>query len=324
MEHIDIFNGDADGICALHQLRMDRPCPDARLVTGVKREIGLLSKIRDVSDAAITVLDISLDRNREDLERLLARRNTIYYVDHHFCGRVPDSENLEAHIDLSPRTCTSLIIDALLQGKFTPWAVAGAFGDNLDEAASAAAEKAGLDRDSTEKLKEIGILLNYNGYGASLDDLYYHPEELYLQVRRHENPFDFYGRSPAMHTLREGYAHDIERAARFEPLKEDEHGRIFQLPAKSWARRVSGVYSNMLTRQEPDMAHALIIKNNDGTFRISVRAPLNNRTGADELCRGFPTGGGRAAAAGINFLPQNRLEQFHSAFFRQFRGTPPA
>jgi hypothetical protein len=74
----------------------------------------------------------------------------------------------------------------------------------------------------------------------------------------------------------------------------------------------------MLVREEPDMALALVIKNNDGTFRISVRAPLNNRTGADELCRAFPTGGGRAAAAGINCLPLDQLDQFHTAFFKQF------
>jgi hypothetical protein len=33
-------------------------------------------------------------------------------------------------------------------------------------------------------------------------------------------------------------------------------------------------------------------------------------TGADALCREFPTGGGRAAAAGINHLPQERLADF--------------
>lgn len=324
MIHIDIFNGDADGICALHQLRLEKPIPDARLVTGVKRDIDLLSKIQDVSGASITVLDISLDRNRNSLEKLLDHRNKVYYVDHHFCGMIPESEYLEAHIDLSSHTCTSLIVDEFLQGKHTAWAVVGAFGDNLDEVATAKAEKAGLDPDLIKKLQEIGVLLNYNGYGASLDDLYYHPENLYRQVRQYENPFDFHDRSPAMHSLREGYADDIQRAAKFEPLKENEHGRIFHFPAKSWARRVSGVYSNMLVREEPDMAHALIIKNNDGTFRISVRAPLNNRKGADELCRAFPTGGGRAAAAGINFLPQDQLERFHTAFFRQFGRTEAA
>lgn len=318
MLQIDVFNGDADGICALHQLRLNSPCPEARLVTGVKRDIRLLSSIKDVADSTITVLDISLDRNRPDLEQLLNRNNKIRYFDHHFSGDIPDSENLECHIDPSPKVCTSLIVNSLLEGKFFSWAVVGAFGDNLDEVAIQTAEARGLLHTDTMKLQETGVLLNYNGYGATLDDLYFHPEELYRQVRQFENPINFHEESQAIKILREGYANDISRAKKFEPLKEKEYGRIFQFPAKSWARRVSGVYSNMLAREKPDTAHSLIIKNDDGTFRISVRAPLNNRSGADELCRAFPTGGGRAAAAGINSLPQDQLEEFHNAFFKQF------
>jgi hypothetical protein len=52
---------------------------------------------------------------------------------------------------------------------------------------------------------------------------------------------------------------------------------------------------------------------------VSVRAPLNNKTGADELCRQFETGGGRKAAAGINFLPTEMRSQFITAFKKQFK-----
>ncbi|RUM39536.1 MAG: acetyltransferase, partial [Desulfobulbus sp.] len=85
-----------------------------------------------------------------------------------------------------------------------------------------------------------------------------------------------------------------------------------------WARRVAGVFSNTLARQKPELAHALIIANADGSLRISVRAPLNNRQGADALCRRFPTGGGRAAAAGINQLPVEMKKEFITAFSNQF------
>ena len=44
MAHFDVFNGDADGICALHQLRLARPC-DSTLVTGVKRDISLVKRV---------------------------------------------------------------------------------------------------------------------------------------------------------------------------------------------------------------------------------------------------------------------------------------
>ena len=44
MTHYDVFNGDADGLCALQQLRLDRPVA-SELVTGVKRDIQLLNRI---------------------------------------------------------------------------------------------------------------------------------------------------------------------------------------------------------------------------------------------------------------------------------------
>ena len=44
----DDSNGDADGICALHQLRLATPRA-AILVTGVKRDISLLKLVNAVS-----------------------------------------------------------------------------------------------------------------------------------------------------------------------------------------------------------------------------------------------------------------------------------
>jgi len=55
-----------------------------------------------------------------------------------------------------------------------------------------------------------------------------------------------------------------------------------------------------------------------GGFVVSVRAPLANREGADELCRRFPSGGGRKAAAGINGLPDEFYADFVEAFTRAF------
>jgi len=71
MKYFDVFNGDADGLCALHQFRLAEPRPQARLITGVKRDIRLLQQISGTHDAHITVLDISLDSNRDALELLL-------------------------------------------------------------------------------------------------------------------------------------------------------------------------------------------------------------------------------------------------------------
>ncbi|MNR63552.1 hypothetical protein D3C85_1858960 [compost metagenome] len=53
-------------------------------------------------------------------------------------------------------------------------------------------------------------------------------------------------------------------------------------------------------------------------YLVSIRAPLSNRTGADELARQFPSGGGRKAAAGINQLPRSQLNAFIQAIQRHW------
>ena len=90
--------------------------------------------------------------------------------------------------------------------------------------------------------------------------------------------------------------------------------------AAAWARRVSGVFANDLARLQPTRAHALLTRSPKGGFVVSVRAPLNHRTGADELCRQFETGGGRKAAAGINHLPEAAIPAFAQAFFAAYPG----
>ncbi len=314
MKYFDVFNGDADGICGLHQLRLAEPKPQARLITGVKRDIRLLQQLSGIRNALITVLDISLESNRDALLLLLESGCEIVYVDHHFAGEIPMSGNLTAHIDLSPDTCTSLIVDRLLAGKYRAWAVVGAFGDNLHASAHKAAESLSLDDSAVAKLKELGELFNYNGYGLSLSDLFFPPAELYRAVMPYADPLHFIEHSDVIQRLRKGYQDDMGAALKYAPLRITQAGRIFELPPESWARRVSGVFSNLKAQEMPNQAHGLLTRNPDGTYRISVRAPLHNKQGADSLCRSFVTGGGRAAAAGINALPPDQLEFFFMKF----------
>jgi hypothetical protein len=312
--YFDVFNGDADGICALHQLRLAEPVPEAMLVTGVKRDIKLLQKLSGINDARITVLDVSLDSNRDALLSLLEAGCTVFYADHHFSGKIPASENLTAHIDTSPDICTSLIVDRLLGGRYRAWAIVGAFGDNLHQAAFQTAKSMDLADDALAKLQELGELLNYNGYGLSVSDLFFPPQEIYKAVSSYADPLEFWKHSDVLIRLRKGYQNDMEAAFTYEPVRNTVAGRIFELPPEPWARRVSGVFSNQKAQEEPKLAHGLLTRNPDGTYRINIRAPLHNKQGADILCRSFVTGGGRAAAAGINALPQDQLEQF----FRKF------
>ena len=55
----DVFNGDADGICALVQLRLADP-RQSTLVTGVKRDIELLKRVDAQAGHRLTAQHISL------------------------------------------------------------------------------------------------------------------------------------------------------------------------------------------------------------------------------------------------------------------------
>ena len=70
MAFYDIFNGDADGLCALQQLRLAQP-REAELITGVKRDIRLLERVRAQPGDEVTVLYVSLAENREGILALL-------------------------------------------------------------------------------------------------------------------------------------------------------------------------------------------------------------------------------------------------------------
>jgi hypothetical protein len=317
MKSYDVFNGDADGICALHQLRLASPRA-AELVSGVKRDIRLLGRLAGVRDAAITVLDVSLETNRADLTELLAAANRILYIDHHFAGEILQSSHLEAHIDPRPEICTGLIVDRLLAGRYRAWAVVAAFGDNLHEAARQAAATLDLNDDELARLLELGELLNYNAYGRTVADLHIDPVELYRAVQPFADPLDFCARSPVPAKLRAGYESDMQMARAAVPFREHAGGRVYLLPAEPWAMRSGGVFINELARSRPEAAHALLVANGDSTFTVSVRAPLARREGADVLCRRFPSGGGRAGAAGINFLPASRTDEFIQLFEETF------
>ena len=303
MAFIDIFNGDADGICALTQLRLADPRP-SRLVTGVKRDIALLGSVAFEAGDELTVLDISLDKNREALQQALDIGARCFYVDHHFAGEIPDHPKLQALINTASDVCTSILVNRHLGGAYAEWAVVGAFGDNLNLSASAIARPLGLDGAKLEQLKQLGIYINYNGYGAREEDLHFRPAELYRLISIHASPFGFIRDDcVSFRKLEQGYQEDMEQAAAVQPESADQYVALYILPHAPWARRVSGVFSNDLANRFPNRAHAVLTLNADDSYLVSVRAPLSNKNGADEVCRQFLSGGGRKAAAGINQLP---------------------
>ena len=307
----DVFNGDADGICSLVQIRRKFP-RDSVLVTGVKRDIRLLERIRHEENAEILVLDISMKNNRDALLQVLEQKCSVRYFDHHNPGgEIPSNDHLDARIDTQPNTCTSLIVDDWLNGAYGKWAIAGAFGDNLDGAARVRCEALDIDESDAGRLRLLGRLLNYNAYGASIEDLLFHPAKLYQHCIAYTDPLEFMSAEiRIIDALQEQYESDLTRARKTPPEFETECVAIFRLPDAPWSRRISGIFGNELAREHPDRAHAILTHNAQGGFTVSIRAPLNTPLGADAVASHFPTGGGRAKAAGINQLPETEHDRF--------------
>ncbi|MFV2033483.1 MAG: DHH family phosphoesterase, partial [Gammaproteobacteria bacterium] len=242
---------------------------------------------------------------------------SVFYADHHFAGDIPQHENLSAHIDPAADTCTSLIVNRYLEGAHARWAVVGAFGDNFDPLAAELGRSLGLDESGLDDLQQLGICLNYNGYGFELDDLMYHPAELFDMLHPFNDPFDFL-REESYQSLLHRYRADIKKSADASPESADCVGAIYLLPNDAWARRIVGVMGNDLAKRHPERAHALLIDMGDGHYRVSVRAPYNAKRGADALCRQFPTGGGRQAVAAIVLLTYDTLAEFIEKFHHGF------
>ncbi len=311
--NIDVFNGDADGISALHQLRLAFP-RESTLVSGVKRDIRLLDRVVDPVDE-LTVLDVSMATNRQPLEALLAKGCKVLYADHHDPGTPVVHPRLTNLVDADPSICTGLIINRYLQDQFPAWGVVAAFGDNLHDAALKLARSHHFAEADMTILRELGELLNYNGYGQAVADLHFDPVELYRAVSPYANPLDFYQDSEDLARLRQGFHDDMGAARKLKVLREQKQGRVYQFPNEPWARRTVGVFANERAREAIDKAHAILVADGQGGYVVSVRAPLATKEGAVELCRQFPTGGGRAAAAGINHLPEADVDSFLDGFF---------
>ena len=318
MVNYDIFNGDADGICALLQLRLAEP-KESQLITGVKRDINLLRRVQANAGDCITVLDISMAKNQADLQRLLNAGAEVFYVDHHFAGDVPSSAALKTLINEAPDVCTSLLVNHYLRGAYVAWGIVGTFGDNLKKSAMGMAKNIDLCAEQLRQLEDLGTYLNYNGYGSALDELHFDPAKLYQLASHYSSPLDFVvAEAETYSKLEAGYQEDLSSAQAMNAVTANKAIAVFTLPDTPWARRVSGVFGNQLANQNPDRGHAVLTAKNNGNFLVSVRAPLNNKVGAASLCRQFATGGGREAAAGINDLPADKLDYFIDLFTKAY------
>ena len=287
---------------------------ESKLVTGVKRDISLLKQVDINLATSVTVLDISLEKNNDALLQLLENEVDVFYVDHHRTGEIPQSKKLVSILDTDANTCTSLLVNKHLDGEFASWAVAAAFGDNMEVSAKVLAEQNNFSLTQQSLLKELGVYVNYNGYGRTVEDLHFHPENLFNQLLKYTDPFVLINEQGSVFSqLKDAYLADMNKAKSADVLIENVIFKAVQLADEPWARRVSGVFGNDLANSSPEKAHAVVTLNTDSSYTVSLRAPLTNKQGAGDICANFPTGGGRAAAAGINALPQEMLSDFFNS-----------
>jgi hypothetical protein len=319
VRYFDVFNGDADGICALHQLRLADPI-DSILVTGLKHDVALLERVPARQGDVVTVLDLSLDRNRAGLEALLARGVHVRYFDHHYAGDIPASDDLEPIIDTQGGWCTSALVDRHIGGRFRAWAVVGAFGDQLDALAARLAQSLALDAAALEALRGLGRTLNYNAYGVSDADVALPPRAAYRLVHAHADPFELIAREPIIAGLARQRRMDLENAFAVPALRRRPGCDVYLLPDAPWSRRVSGELANRLILAEPHRAHLVVTPLGAGEYGASVRSPRGRAPAAVDFCRGFPTGGGRGEAAGIERVGRGNLQGFLDAFERAWSG----
>ncbi|GEA52823.1 acetyltransferase [Vibrio inusitatus NBRC 102082] len=318
--HYDVFNGDADGICSLLQLRLNTP-KNSTLITGVKRDIQLIQQVDEQQDVtSATVLDISMKTNQSALQSLLDREVDVFYCDHHRTGNVPISPYLKSLLDASSDVCTSLLINLYLNNYYYLWACVGAFGDNLSEQATDLALEHSVASEDIDFLKQLGTLINYNAYGSSIEDLHFHPKALFESLLKYPNPLLLRNKNNGVFDqLKAGFDNDWSHVKSIPATYSSQNIEVYQLPNEAWARRISGTYGNWLANEHPNKAFAVLTANSsDESYTVSVRSPLTNREGADDVCSQFATGGGRKAAAGINALPEKMIDLFIEKMEEQF------
>ena len=252
---------------------------DGNTVTGVKRDIELLKKISSEDGDEIIVMDISLARNHSKASELIQSDIKMTWFDHHLAGE--PIVGLEAHIDTSSDVCTARIVESYL-GVKSDWAQVALHGDGLSE------------HSSKPEFKELGELLNYNGYGADLEDLHFHPDELMRICLESQTPASFL-QTPTFEALRNGFNTDMENV---DSVVEIDG--VYMLPNEAWARRVVGVMAHRINSTGPG-PHVIAIDKGD-VLQISLRG----RNGIGEICAMFG-GGGRETAGGIDALPKDEI-----------------
>lgn len=318
-----LFNGDADGLTAQHILGLTLGAPDLR-ITGWKRDVHLLRRLPPMAAGRIHALDISLRQNLDVLPAVLGQGNVeITWYDHHDPGEPPAHPRLHLHIHQAPGTCTAAIVHAVCGRAHPLWAAMAAFGDNVPATAEALVKDAGAGAEAAARLRQAGILLNYNAYGEKPGDVLYEPADLAVRMAAFRSALDFAAEAALFDPLEAQFLADQARFEGLAALVDAPASRAFLVPDEPWARRFAATWANARILAHPQEALAMIHPRADGTFSVSIRAPRRaegHAPSAADLAAEFPTGGGRKLAAGINILPASDFERFLERFRGFFGG----
>ncbi|MBV5335576.1 hypothetical protein JZU48_00695, partial [bacterium] len=212
---IDVCHGDADGLCAVVQWRLQNPL-QTRLVSGLKREIELLQRLPANRGDEVLVCDLSLRRNYKALQGLLNAGVRVHYFDHH--------------------------------------AVVGAFGDNLGGAAQRLAHTLHMAPADVQRLQNLGEAINHNAYGEGVEDVHILPADLFATMVQYADPLAFLAHESIGHTLDALRQEDLNRARAVVPCNQNEQAVAYLLPDEPWSRRVLGSMGNVLARAHPGQA----------------------------------------------------------------------
>jgi hypothetical protein len=325
-----VFNGDADGIISQHLLELAGRAPTVR-ITGLKRDIKLLDRVTDpISEGRsleLYVCDINLGDNRDALLRRLKNpTTTVTWYDHHEPGEIPASPRLKTRIVTARGTCTALLVHADLipkhPGLDARWAAMAAYGDNLPESAEALLKPLALHPIELREICEAGELINYNAYGETVGDVLFPPLEVAVRMAPFTDAAEFIRKSGLIPPLREQLREDMERMGGLSPVETRDGASLYTLPAEPWARRLGSTFANRVALADPARAVAVLHPLRDGSFQVSVRAPRGRPDAppASALAAEFPSGGGRALAAGINRLGAGDVAAFARRFFEIYGG----
>ena len=191
---------------------------------------------------------------------------SVRYFDHHFAGEIPAHPGLEAHIDLSPNVCTSLLVDRHLDGRCRRWAIVGAYGDSMTAEARRARGRGGARaRRGGSGSRRSGIAINYNAYGETIADLHVPPVELAAEMLPFARPAGVRGRVGRVQTTG-GRDAETTWSSRngSSPARQAPGAVVFMLPDAAWARRASGTLANDKAKAHAGSAVAIVSPKTDG------------------------------------------------------------